>query len=77
VQLASKLDGQIQAGIEKVLTEAWESAAEIDASEERLKIAKQAAIRLIAMLSPSIRKQVTHHFTSQRWQPLITRAPKT
>jgi hypothetical protein len=76
VQLSSKLPVQIQAGIERVITEAWEAAASA-APEDRLRIAKQEAIRIIAGLSPSIRKQVSHHFTSEKWQPLISRDPLT
>jgi hypothetical protein len=75
LQLGSKLDEQIRAGIERVASEAWEAAASA-APEDRLRIAKQEAIRLIPKLSPSIRKQVNQHFTSEKWQPLIIREPK-
>ncbi len=75
VQLGSKLEEQIQLGIDRVARESWE-AADSAAPEDRLQIAKQEAVRLIAMLSPSIRKQVNHRFTSEKWQPLIAHAPK-
>lgn len=76
LRLNSTLEPRVQDGIERVAREAWETAASA-ASEDRLRIAKQEAIRLIAMLSPYIRKQVSHHFTSEKWKPLIKRKPKT
>lgn len=75
VQLLSQLPAQIQAGVERVISEAWEAAVSV-APEGRLRFAKQEAIRIIAGLSPSIRKHVSNHFTSEKWQPLISADPQ-
>lgn len=76
LRLKSNLEPRVEEGINRVAREAWEAAAFASAQDERLRIAKQEAIRVIATLSPSIRKQVNHHFMSEKWQPLIKRKPK-
>jgi len=77
LRLPSTLEPRIQDGIERVAREAWDAAAAATTPEDRLQIAKHEAVRVIEMLSPSIRKQVNHYFTSEKWKPLIRREPKS
>jgi hypothetical protein len=63
--------------IETVARKAWEAASVEGLAEERLRRAKHEALRLIAKLSPNVRRKVSHYFTSQKWLPLIAREPKS
>lgn len=56
--------------IDSIATEAWRSVTSFDPIE-RLKQAKHEALRLIGLLSPSIKREVETHFTSNKWMPLI------
>ncbi|MFN7139655.1 MAG: hypothetical protein ACK4UN_09970 [Limisphaerales bacterium] len=68
---------KIDKAIVSVAKNAWFSVVDVADEAEQLKLAKQEALRLISMLSPSIKRQVIHHFTSQKWQPLIARRPRS
>ncbi|MGH8046195.1 MAG: hypothetical protein ACREKL_03025, partial [Chthoniobacterales bacterium] len=72
----SHSDALVADAIEKVARKAWEVVLTVEFSEERLKLAKREAVRLFPTLSPYVRRQVEHHFTSQGWKPLIVREPK-
>jgi hypothetical protein len=71
-----RLAERISSAIDEVARQAWDAASAIANPEARLKLAKHEAIRLIRLLSPHIRRQVEHHFTSQKWAPLLARGPK-
>jgi hypothetical protein len=68
---------QINAEVERITEEAWKRTAGWQAGPEMLlRLAKQEALQSIRILSPTIRREVEHHFTSQKWMPLISRKPK-
>lgn len=75
LQLRSDLDERIKAGIERVLTRAWESVPN-DNAEDRFMIAKQKASKVISGLSPKIKRQVGAYFETRKWHPLAARDPK-
>jgi hypothetical protein len=53
--------------IQRIAKEAWLAADDGEDSIERLRLAKHEALRLIHLLSPYIRREVEHRFTSQKW----------
>jgi hypothetical protein len=67
---------RILKAIEHIAARAWVAATSAVSPAVRLKLAKQEALRLIRMLSPSIRGEVEHRFTSQKWAALLSSAPK-
>jgi hypothetical protein len=68
---------RISAEIERIAVDAWKSVAGWQATPEMmLRLAKQEALQSIRILSPTIRREVEHHFTSQKCMPLISRKPK-
>jgi len=67
---------RILKAVERIAREAWEIPMLGALPEICLKLAKQEALGLINMLSPAIRREVKHRFTSQKWEPLISRKPK-
>ena len=70
LQLPNTLDGRVQAGIERVLDEAWKAVPLETAPEDRLKVAKRQAVLSISRLSPYIKKEVGAYFQTQNWKPL-------
>lgn len=70
------LEDLIKAGIERVITEAWEAVPDDTAPDERFRTAKRAASTSISRLSPTIRRQVGAHFQTQKWGPLKAHDPK-
>jgi hypothetical protein len=70
------IDDRVQAAIDRVAREAWALATKAESPEDGIKLAKLEATRLFPTLSPHVRRQVVHHFTSQKWTPLLERAPK-
>lgn len=76
VQLHSKIEGKILSAMDKVAGEAWEAAKSLPTDEERFTVAKREALQLINRLSPHVRRQVEHRFSSAKWQPLLARKPK-
>jgi len=70
------LEDRVRAAIESVAKQAWEAVIGIQPLEEQFRQAKHKALELVAMLSPSIKRQVGNAFTSDRWQPLLLRRPK-
>jgi hypothetical protein len=76
IKLLSALDSRVQAGIERVLKEAWEAVPPATAPEDRLKLARQQAMRSISGLSPHIKKQVSSYFHIHMWKPLRSRDPQ-
>lgn len=71
-----ELDERMQAGIERVLTQAWEAVPADTPEEERFRTARQKASQIISGLSPKIKRQVGAHFETQKWEPLKARDPK-
>ncbi len=71
------IDERIRMAIDKVAKDAWSRVTLIEGTAEQFKQAKQEALRCIAMLSPSIKRQVVHRFTSEQWRPLLARRPST
>lgn len=71
------LEGRIGQAIAHVAQQAWDGLAGVQPPEEQLRQAKHQALALIAMLSPSIKRQVGNAFTSQKWQPLLSRRPQS
>jgi len=76
VQLPSKLPELITAGIERVLTQAWEAVPDDTPAEDRFRTARQAASQVISGLSPKIKRQVGAHFETQKWEQLRAHDPK-
>ena len=76
LKLRSQLEERIQAGIGRVLTEAWETVPTETAQEDRFKTARRKAAEIISRLSPHIKRQVAAHFETQEWEPLKVREPK-
>lgn len=68
-------DARIQAEVLRIAKEAWEATLELQPTA-RIKAAKQQALLLIAALSPSIKREVEHRFTSTKWAPLLALCPK-
>lgn len=66
---------RVRPAIDSVARAAWAAVADIEGKDEQFKLAKQEALRLIAMLSPSIKRQVMHRFTSEKWKPLLVWRP--
>lgn len=62
--------------VERISKTAWEAASRARSAEEGLSLAKQESMRLIERLSPWLKRQVHHYFTSNKWAPLISRKPK-
>jgi hypothetical protein len=74
VAAAACEDGRIKDEIDRIAKDSWQVASS-HPLEIRLKVAKQEVLRLIAMLSPSIKRQVENCFTSTKWAPLLAAAP--
>jgi hypothetical protein len=70
VAAAKAQNVRIQDEVHRIAKEAWEAGVMAPSPEARLKAAKQHALRLIAALSPSLRREVDHRFTSTKWAPL-------
>ncbi|WP_324013563.1 P-loop NTPase [Aeromonas hydrophila] len=75
-QLSSNFEDRVKAGIERVLTQAWEAVPIATAEENRLSTAKRKATDIIKRLSPAIRKQVGSHFHAENWESLKSRDPR-
>jgi hypothetical protein len=75
-QLSNQHEDRIQAGIERVLNEAWKAVPLNTAPEKRLHLAIQKAEQSISRLSPHIKRQVRAHFQTKDWEPLKSREPK-
>lgn len=75
-QLSSSFEDRVKAGIERVLTQAWEAVPIATAEEDRLSTAKRKATDIIKRLSPAIRKQVGSHFHAGNWETLKSRDPQ-
>jgi hypothetical protein len=76
IQLPNVLAGKVQAGIERVLEEAWKVVPQDAVGEDRLKLARKQAIQSISRLSPYIRKQVGAYFNARNWEPLRSCDPE-
>ncbi len=62
---------KIVSAFQRIAKEAWLAAEGGQNPDERFRLAKHEAIRLIRSLSPHIRREVEHRFTSQKWSPLL------
>jgi len=76
-RIALTLEGRIAKAVESVAQEAWAAVAEVQGPDEQVSQAKQEALRLIAMLSPSIKRQVGATFTADKWKPLLAARPSS
>jgi hypothetical protein len=76
LQFRSQLEERIQAGIARVLTEAWEAVSAETAQEDRFKTARREAVEIISRLSPHVKRAVGAHFQTKNWEPLKERDPK-
>lgn len=74
-KLRSKTDKRIQAGIERVLCQAWTGVPVDISEEERFHLARRNASKIISSLSPHIKRQVGAYFQTQKWAPLKARNP--
>ncbi|MBU1050621.1 hypothetical protein KKG90_11435, partial [Candidatus Bipolaricaulota bacterium] len=74
--LRNDLEESINAGVERVLTQAWQSVPADTAEEDRFKIARRNAAQEITRLSPRIRRQVGAYFHTQKWEPLKASTPR-
>ena len=74
-QLSSDFEDRVKSGIERVLTQAWESVPVATAREDRFSTAKRKAADVIKRLSPAIRKQIASHFHAENWESLKLRDP--
>jgi hypothetical protein len=74
-QQRNNLEERIQAGIERVLSQAWKDVPFDISEEERFRLAKQNASKIIPTLSPHIKRQVSGYFQTQKWEPLKARNP--
>ena len=72
---AVTLDDRIGKAVESVARDAWSAVTHIEEADERFRLAKHEVLRLIAMLSPAIKRQVGNHFTSEKWKPLLAFRP--
>ena len=70
------LEAHTRRAVAFVAEQVWVAVAGIHPPGEQLRCAKQKAVELIAMLSPSIKRKVRNAFTSAKWQPLASRRPK-
>jgi hypothetical protein len=62
---------KIVSAFQRIVKEAWLVAEGGENPDERFRLAKHEAIRLVHLLSPHIRREVEYRFTSQKWQPLL------
>ena len=76
LQLRSDLEERIQAGIVRVLEQAWKGVPVEITEEERFRIARRNASKIISTLSPHIRRQVGAYFETKKWEPLKAATPK-
>jgi hypothetical protein len=75
-QMSNQHEDRIQAGIERVINEAWKAVPPDTAPEQRFQLAIQKAGESISRLSPHIKRQVRAHFQTNNWEPLKSREPK-
>jgi len=75
VQFSSPVDGKVQTGIERVISEAWAAVPLYTATEDRFKIARRQAMQSISRLSPYIKRQVRAHFETSKWALLRSGDP--
>jgi hypothetical protein len=64
-------ENKIVSAFQRIAKEAWLAAEVGENPDERFRLAKHEAIRLIHLLSPHIRREVEYRFTSQKWSPLL------
>jgi hypothetical protein len=76
-QLFNQYEDRVQAGIERVINEAWKAIPPGLAPDERLHFAIQKAKQAISRLSPQIKRQVISHFQTNDWEPLKSREPNS
>ena len=66
----SDIAGMIEAGIDRVVLQAWKNVPADISEDERFRIAKRNASKIISTLSPKIKRQVAAHFEVRKWEPL-------
>lgn len=75
-QLGRQFEDKLQAGIERVIAEAWKAVPSDTAPENRFQVAKRLAQDSISRLSPHIKRQVSAYFQTKNWEPLKSHNPK-
>lgn len=74
-QLRNNIEKRIQAGIERVLDQAWAGVPFDISEDERFHLARRKASKIISTLSPHIKRQVGAYFQTQKWAPLKKQDP--
>lgn len=69
-------EDRLRKALDTVAKMAWAAVARHEPPENQLKEAKQEALRLVKMLSPSIKGQVERRLTDENWKRLRTWQPK-
>ena len=72
---SNQFESQIEAGIQRVLTEAWLRVPADSLPEKRFHLAIQESKKIIARLSPQIRRPVGAYFDTHKWEPLKVNEP--
>lgn len=67
---APTTEDRITEALDTVAKKAWATVARHEPPEHQLKEAKHEALRLVRMLSPSIKGQVQHRLTNDNWKRL-------
>jgi hypothetical protein len=73
IKLPNKLEDRIVEAMDMVAREAWLVVPTESPPENGFVLAKQEAKRIIKMLSPHVRGQVEHRFSSAKWERLRSR----
>ena len=76
LHLSNKFESQIEAGIQRVLTEAWLRIPLDSAPEKRFQLAIQQGKKIISRLSPQVRRTVGAYFETHKWEPLKASEPE-
>jgi hypothetical protein len=77
IRFHSPHEQRVQEGIERVLKEAWESVPDETPPENRFKVARAHASDIAGRLSPNIKREVSKHFETQKWEQLKNCDPKS
>ena len=72
---SNQFESQIEAGIQRVLTEAWLRVPADSLPEKRFHLAIQESKKIISRLSPKIRRPVGAYFDTHKWEPLKVKEP--
>jgi hypothetical protein len=71
------LDEEIQRAADRVARKAWKAVSKARSRSDRVSLAKIEALHIISGFPSPLKGKVEHHFTSRKWEPLLSRIPKT